>query len=261
MSAPAASALARSPEYLMPPSAITGTSAFFAASTASMIAVSCGTPTPATIRVVQIEPGPMPTLIASAPASISACAPSRGGDVAGDHLDRVGELLDPRHRFQHARGMAVRGVDHDEIDAGVDQPLGALEAVLADRGRGGDAQPALRVLAGVRMRDRLLDVLDGDQADAAILVVDHQQLLDAVLVQQPLGLVLADALAHGDEVLLRHQLRDLLRRIGGEADVAVGQDADQLAGAVAVRAGRPPGCRRCRAGSSAPARRRASRRG
>jgi len=70
MSAPAARALARSPEYLMPPSAITGTLAFFAASTASMIAVSCGTPTPATIRVVQIEPGPIPTLIESAPASI-----------------------------------------------------------------------------------------------------------------------------------------------------------------------------------------------
>jgi len=60
----------------MPPSAITGMFDFLAASTASMIAVSCGTPTPATMRVVQIEPGPMPTLIASAPASISACAPS-----------------------------------------------------------------------------------------------------------------------------------------------------------------------------------------
>ena len=39
-------------------------------------AVSCGTPTPATMRVVQIEPGPMPTLMASAPASMSASAPS-----------------------------------------------------------------------------------------------------------------------------------------------------------------------------------------
>ena len=35
-----------------------------------------GTPTPATIRVVQIEPGPMPTLTASAPASMSARAAS-----------------------------------------------------------------------------------------------------------------------------------------------------------------------------------------
>ncbi len=60
----------------MPPSAITGTPAAFAASTQSIIAVSCGTPTPATMRVVQIEPGPMPTLMASAPQSISALAPS-----------------------------------------------------------------------------------------------------------------------------------------------------------------------------------------
>ena len=36
------------------------------------IAMICGTPTPATMRVVQIEPGPMPTLTASAPASTSA---------------------------------------------------------------------------------------------------------------------------------------------------------------------------------------------
>ena len=54
-----------------------------------MIAVSCGTPTPATMRVVQIEPGPMPTLIASAPASISALRALGGRDVAGDDLHRV----------------------------------------------------------------------------------------------------------------------------------------------------------------------------
>ena len=108
-------------------------------------------------------------------------------------------------------------------------------ALVADRGRGRDAQPALLVLAGVRIGDRLLDVLHGDQADAAILRIDHQQLLDAVLVQQPLGLVLVDALAHGDEPVLGHQLGDLLPRVGGKAHVAVGEDADELAG-VAVAA-------------------------
>ena len=41
-----------------------------------MMAVSCGTPTPATMRVVQIEPGPMPIFTASAPASIRARVPS-----------------------------------------------------------------------------------------------------------------------------------------------------------------------------------------
>ncbi|MNE19257.1 hypothetical protein D3C80_1123290 [compost metagenome] len=74
--APAAMALARSPENLIPPSAMTGISAALAASTDAMTAASCGTPTPATMRVVQMEPGPIPTLTASAPASISALVPS-----------------------------------------------------------------------------------------------------------------------------------------------------------------------------------------
>ena len=87
------------------------------------------------------------------------------------------------------------------------------------------------------MRDRLFHVLDGDQADAAVLVVDHQQLFDAVLVQHPLRLVLADALAHRDEVFVRHQFRDLLARVGGKAHVAVGENADQFAGHALAGAG------------------------
>ena len=126
--------------------------------------------------------------------------------------------------------MAVRGVDHDQIDAGFDQPLGAVITLVADRGRRGDAQPPLLVLAGVRIGDRLLDVLHRDQPDAAISRVDHQQLLDAVLMQQPLGFVLADAFADRDQPVLGHQLGDGLTHVGGEAHVAVGQDADQLAG-------------------------------
>jgi len=56
-----------------------------------------GTPTPATTRVVQIEPGPMPTLTPSAPASTSARAPSKvptlppmtsTSDAAGSALSR-----------------------------------------------------------------------------------------------------------------------------------------------------------------------------
>ena len=40
------------------------------------IAVICGMPAPVTMRVVQIDPGPMPTLIALAPASIKSLAPA-----------------------------------------------------------------------------------------------------------------------------------------------------------------------------------------
>src|SRR5208282_5107714 len=75
--APAASALTISPEYLMPPSAITGTPESRVARAASAIAVICGTPTPVTMRVVQIDPGPMPTLIPSTPARTNSQAPSK----------------------------------------------------------------------------------------------------------------------------------------------------------------------------------------
>src|SRR5438874_3237427 len=76
VSAPAASALATSPEYLIPPSATIATPEPLAAATDSAIAVNCGTPTPATIRVVQIDPGPTPTLTALTPTSISALVAS-----------------------------------------------------------------------------------------------------------------------------------------------------------------------------------------
>ena len=53
-----------------------GTSVSTVARTALEIAVSWGTPIPAMIRVVQIEPGPMPTFTASTPARIRSLAPS-----------------------------------------------------------------------------------------------------------------------------------------------------------------------------------------
>ena len=74
--APAAIALVMSPEYLMPPSAMMGTPVPSAARAASMTAVSCGTPAPVTTRVVQMEPGPMPTFKPSMPSEINSFAPS-----------------------------------------------------------------------------------------------------------------------------------------------------------------------------------------
>ena len=83
-------------------------------------------------------------------------------------------------------------VDDDDVDLGLQQRLGALHALGPDAGGRGHAQAALLVLAGIGEFLRLLDILDGDEADAAIGLVHHQQLLDAVLMQQALGLVAAD---------------------------------------------------------------------
>ena len=128
--------------------------------------------------------------------------------------------------------MAVGGIDDDAVHACVDQHERPLEALVAHRGGGGDAQATLGVLAGVGMERGLLDVLDRDEAHAAMVLIHHQQLLDAVLMQQAAGVILLDAFAHGDE-LLGHQLGDGLKGVVGEAHVAVGDDAAELGGLAA----------------------------
>ena len=126
--------------------------------------------------------------------------------------------------------MPVRRVDDDEIDAGVDQGFAAGVAGFADTGGGGDPQPALLVLASVGIGDGFLNVLHRDQADAPIVAIDHQKLFDPMLMQKPFCFVLADTLAHRDEPILGHQLGHFLPPVGGKAHVAIGENADQLAG-------------------------------
>ena len=89
----------------------------------SAIAVSCGTPTPATIRVVQIEPGPMPTFTASAPASISALQPSPVATLPAMTCTRLESFFTRSTAIQHRARMAVRRVDHQRVDACIDQRL------------------------------------------------------------------------------------------------------------------------------------------
>ncbi len=135
----------------MPPSAMHGTPVPSSASATFWIAVICGTPTPATMRVVQMEPGPMPTFTPSAPWSTSALAAVARGDVAADHLHLRDSLrLHPLHAVEHALRVAVRGVHHDHVDARLHQRLDALLGALAHAHRGAHAQAALLVLAGVR---------------------------------------------------------------------------------------------------------------
>ncbi len=75
-----------------------------------------------------------------------------------------------------------------EVDAGFHQQLGAAKPSSPTVVAAPTRRAALLVLGGVRIGDRLLDVLHGDEADAAVILVHHQQLLDAVLMQQALGL-------------------------------------------------------------------------
>ena len=60
-----------------------------------------------------------------------------------------------------------------------------------------------------------------------VLIVDHQQLFHAVLVQDQLGLFQRGADRDGDQVLFGHHVADGDVGAGLEAQIAVGEDADQ----------------------------------
>ena len=109
----------------MPPSAMMGTSYLLAASAASAMAVSWGTPTPATMRVVQIEPGPTPTLMPSAKLASSSAASLRR-DVADHHVGGH-HLLDALRRLDDAHVVRVGAVDADRVHAGLVQRHGPLD--------------------------------------------------------------------------------------------------------------------------------------
>jgi hypothetical protein len=114
------------------------------------MAMICGTPTPATMRVVQMEPGPMPTLTASAPASAraSAAAPVAMLPPMTSMWGYV--LFDPAHAVDHALAVAVRGIHHDGIDAGLDQRGHALLGALAHAHCRADAQFAQGIAGSIR---------------------------------------------------------------------------------------------------------------
>ncbi len=152
-----------------------------------MMAVICGIPAPVTTRVVQIDPGPIPTLSASAPRSTSsraACSVAMLPTIKG----RFREFgFDPRRGLHHTPGMGVRAVETEHIDMPFDERRTPLRNVAGHTNPGRNPQPAELVLAGVRIVVGLLDVLDRDQAFEIPVLVHHEELLDTVPVEQRLG--------------------------------------------------------------------------
>ena len=146
--------------------------------------------------------------------------------IAADHVE--GKL-----------GAAVRGVDDEDVHAGLGQGGGALPGVapVAD-GRADDEAPA-RVLGGVGVLLGLDEVLDGDEAGQVVVLVDDGQLFDAVLGQQVLGVLTGDADLADDEAVARgHAVAHAQGGplvLGNEAQVAVRDDAQE--GAVLVHDG------------------------
>ncbi len=121
------------------------------------------------------------------------------------------------------------GVDDNDVDPGLDQQFGPLEAVGAGADGGADDEASEWVLAGAGIFAHLFDILDGDQPFEDVVVIHHQQLFDTVPVKMLFGVLQGGSRRHRDQIFLGHDMMDRLFQIGLETQIPIGEDADQLA--------------------------------
>ena len=130
---------------------------------------------------------------------------------------------------QHAAAVAVRGIDGDTSTLRATSSCGALQEIAGSADGRAHAQPPLAVLGRIGILQLLLDVLYGDQSLEDELVVHHQQFFHAVFVQDGFRLLERGAHRHGDQVLLGHHFGNGRVEAVLEAQIAIGENADQLA--------------------------------
>ncbi len=127
--------------------------------------------------------------------------------------------------------MAVGRVEHENVDAGIDQRLGALEIIRTDSGGGTELVMVVAVVIGLLLRDQGLDVEEAVKPGQPAVRIDHRELADLVFEHDPVSFLHRHAVS-GDNRLLRHHIADFDPVIGQEFDVAGRDDADEPAGGV-----------------------------
>jgi len=153
-----------------------------------------------------------------------------GGDIAANDLNVREVVLDPLHAVQYALAVAVGGVDHDHIHTRFSQQRHTLFRAFAGANGSADTQATLLIFGGVRVFGFFDDVLDGDEAAQVEGIVHHQHAFQPVLVHQAAGFVDGSAFLDGDQLgFRRHDVGHLGVQARLEAQIAVGDDADQLA--------------------------------
>ena len=125
--------------------------------------------------------------------------------------------------------MAVGGVHHQQIHLGLHQFRRALQVIARGSQGRAHAQAPLLVFAGVRILDLFLNILYGNKSSQIIVLIDHQKFFHAVLVEYLLGFFQGRADGDGDQVFLGHHVFHRQVEAVLKAQVAVGQDAHQLA--------------------------------
>ena len=124
--------------------------------------------------------------------------------------------------------MPVRGVKDEDISSALQKLLGTIDSIAGHADGSGHAQTAAIVLAGIGIFLNFVDVLHGDKAAQVFILINNQQLFDAVLMQMTLGFLKRNAHGHRDEILAGHHVAHADGvSIFDKADITVGDDALQ----------------------------------
>ncbi len=148
-----------------------------------------------------------------------------GGDISGDDVDVV-LLLYFFDGIDDVLGVAVGGIDYDQVNVGSDEGLDPL--VFVDADGGSDAEPAALVSCGYGVLLDAVDIPHSNKACQLALSVDQEQLLDLVLLEYSLGLFEGGSGGPGDEVGLCHHGTYLDIVVLEELEVPASEDADEL---------------------------------
>lgn len=151
-----------------------------------------------------------------------------GDDVTRNDLQVGVRRLDPLDKVDLVVGIALRRVEHDHVQTGLDQQG---QAVLV-AGPGADGGATVQLLGlGHLAREGVVLVLEQigtrDERNKVSVRVHNRQLAALAVPQNRVGLFERDASLGGDEVLGH----DLGQGSGGvpELDVAASDDTDELA--------------------------------
>ena len=230
-------ALVMSPEYLMPPSAMMGTSVPFAA--------LAGFVDGGDLRNAGAGDDARGADGAGADADFQAVDAEGdeifcrfvGGDVAGDDLHFRQAVADGLDGFHHALGVAVGGVDGEDVGFRFGHFDGAFEEIAGGADGGADGEAAVVVFCGAGIFEFFLDVFNGDEALEVEVLINDEKFFDAVFLENFFGFFERGADGDGDEIVFGHDLADELGVIFFEAQVAVGEDAGEASTASDGEAG------------------------
>jgi hypothetical protein len=150
-----------------------------------------------------------------------------GGGHVARHDGQLGEGgAQGLHRLDDPAAVAVGGVDAHHIHPRFDQLGRPRDALGPHPHRGPRQQAALGVHHRTRPGGGLLQILDRDQPPQAPVGVHHQQLLDAVGMQQALAGREITGVFGGDQPG-GHHLAHRPAEVVFKAQIAVGEDAHQ----------------------------------